>query len=93
MPDTKMMTLPMDDQQWERLGVQHEGSSLFTTISLAEGEVLNYMEGKKEVTLASIVNQLGLPEPIVLMSIGGLIRERLVAAKRHNKFVLLTENN
>ncbi len=91
MPDTKVMTLPMDEQQWGNLGINQEGASLFTTISVAEGEVLNLMEGKKEVTLIDIVNQLGLPEPIIMMSIGGLIREGLVAAKRHDKFVLLTE--
>lgn len=89
MLGTKVITLPMDEQQWEKLGVQQEGSSLFISICLAEREVLNFLDGKKEVTLTHIIDQLGLPEPIILMSIGSLITEGIIAARRHNKFILL----
>ena len=74
----------MNEQQWEKLGIHQEGSSLLTTISLAEGEILNFMEGKEEVTLTDIVNQLGLPEPIIMMGIGGLIKEGLVVARNNS---------
>jgi hypothetical protein len=93
MLDTKTMTVLMNEQQWEKLGVRQDGASLFTTISLVEGEVLGFIEGKKEITLTDIVNELGLPEPIVMMGVGGLIIEGLVAAKRHNQFVLLSEKD
>ena len=93
MSDTRIKTVPMDDQDWNKLGVQKEGASLFTPITLAQGEVLNIMESRKEVTLTHVINQLNFPEPIIMMSIGGLIKEGLIDAKRRNKFVLLTEKN
>jgi len=89
----QVTVLPMNEQQWEILGIQQEGASLFTSISLIEGEILNFMDGKGEAMLTDIVNQLGFPEPIILMGIGGLIREGLVTAKRKNRFVLLIEKS
>lgn len=93
MAVTKISVLPMDEQQWKELGIKHEGTSLFTTMSLVEGEILNFMDDKGQVTLTQIVNESKWPEPVVIMGVGGLVREGLVSATRHNKFVLLAEKN
>lgn len=92
MSETETIELPMNEQQWEKSGIHQQGASLFTTISLAQGEILNFMEGKGQVTMTDIVSQLELPPPIVMMAIGGLIKEVLIAAKRHNQFVSLNKN-
>lgn len=93
MLEMKAAVLPMDEQEWEKLGVQRDGSSLFTIMSIVEGEILEFLDGKGEISLAEILGQLNWPEPVVMISVGGLIREGLVVAKRHDKFVLLTEKN
>ncbi len=89
MISKKVILLPMDKQEWKELGFPRQGASLLTMISLAEGEILNFMEKKEEVALTDIVDQLGFPEPIIMMSIGGLIRDGLVVTKRRNQFILL----
>jgi hypothetical protein len=49
------------------------------------------MEGKGEVALTDIVQHLdGVPWSTVIMGIGALIREGLIAYKGQNKYVLLT---
>jgi hypothetical protein len=64
---------------------------LFTAIGLTEGEILNFMEGKGEVALTDIVQHLdGVPWSTVIMGIGVLIREGLIAYKGQNKYILLT---
>ena len=64
---------------------------LFTTIGLAEGEILNFMEGKGEVALTDIVQHLdAVPWSTIIMGIGALIREGLIAYKGQNQYVLLT---
>jgi len=88
---TKPISAISEGQNWRELGIQQEGALLFTSISIAEGEILNFMEGKDEVTLTDLVDQLNLPMPIIMMGMGVLIREGLVAAKRHNQYVLLSE--
>jgi len=90
MIDMIPISASKDGQNWKELGIQQEGALLFTSISIAEGEILNFMDGKEHVTLTDLVNQLDLPMPIIMMGMGVLIREGLVAAKRHNKYVLLT---
>ena len=80
--------LPMEQKEWEKAAAQQ---GLFTTIGLAEGEILNFMEGKGEVALTDIVQHLdGVPWSTVIMGIGALIREGLIAYKGQNKYVLLT---
>jgi Mn-dependent DtxR family transcriptional regulator len=78
----------MDEKEWEKAAAEQ---GLFTTIGLAEGEILNFMEGKGEVALTDIVQHLdGVPWSTVIMGIGALIREGLIAYKGQNKYVLLT---
>jgi len=65
---------------------------LFTTIGLAEGEILNFMEGKNEVALTEIVQHLNsVPWSTIIMGIGALIREELIAYKGQNRYVLLNK--
>ena len=80
--------LLMEQKEWEKAAAEQ---GLFTTIGLAEGEILNFMEGKGEVALTDIVQHLdGVPWSTVIMGIGALIREGLIAYKGQNKYVLLT---
>ena len=79
--------IPMDEKEWEKTADQQ---GLFTTIGLAEGEILNFMEGKGEVALTDIVQHLnGVPWSTIIMGIGALIREGLIAYKGQNQYVLL----
>ena len=43
MPKITIKELPMEKKEWEKAAAQQ---GLFTTIGLAEGEILNFMEGK-----------------------------------------------
>jgi hypothetical protein len=79
--------LPMEQKEWEKAAAQQ---GLFTTIGLAEGEILNFMEGKGEVPLTDIVQHLSwVPWSTIIMGIGALIREGLIAYKGQNQYVLL----
>jgi predicted transcriptional regulator len=88
MPNMNITELSMDEKEWKQAAAQQ---GLFTTIGLAEGEILNFMEGKREVELTDIVQHLdGIPWSTVIMGIGALIREGLIAYKGQNQYVLLT---
>jgi len=88
MPNIIIKELPMDEKEWKKAAAQQ---GLFTTIGLAEGEILNFMEGKGEIALTDIVQHLaGVPWSTVIMGIGALIREGLIAYKGQNQYVLLT---
>lgn len=87
MTNMKNIELPTDKKEWQKATV-HQG--LFTTIGLVEGEILNFMEGKEEVALTDIVQHLdGLPWSTIIMGIGALIREGLIAYEGQNIYVLL----
>ena len=80
--------LPMEKKEWDKVAAEQ---GLFTTIGLAEGEILNFMEGKGEVALTDIVHHLNwVPWSTIIMGIGALIREGLIAYKGQNQYVLLT---
>jgi len=88
MPNMNITELSMDEKEWKQAAAQQ---GLFTTIGLAEGEILNFMEGNREVELTDIVQHLdGIPWSTVIMGIGALIREGLIAYKGQNQYVLLT---
>jgi hypothetical protein len=81
--------LPMEQKEWEKAAAQQ---GLFTTIGLAEGEILNFMEGKGEVPLTDIVQHLSwVPWSTIIMGIGALIREGLITYIGQNKYVLVTK--
>ena len=87
MPKITIKGLPMEQKEWEKVAAEQ---GLFTTIGLAEGEILNFMEGKGEVALTDIVQHLSLvPWSTIIMGIGALIREGLIAYKGQNQYVLL----
>jgi len=89
MSNIKVTELLMDEKEWEKLAAQQ---GLFTSIGLAEGEILNFMEGKQEVALTDIVRHLdGIPWSTTIMGIGALIREGLIAYKGQNQYVLLND--
>ena len=87
MPKIIIKEMPMGKKEWEKAAAQQ---GLFTTIGLAEGEILNFMEGKGEVALTDIVHHLDwVPWSTIIMGIGALIREGLIAYKGQNQYVLL----
>jgi len=88
MPKIIIKEMPMGKKEWEKAAAQQ---GLFITIGLAEGEILNFMEGKGEVALTDIVHHLDwVPWSTIIMGIGALIREGLIAYKGQNQYVLLT---
>lgn len=83
-----IIELPVEEKEWKQAAAQQ---GLFTTIGLAEGEILNFMEGKGDVALTDIVQHLdAVPWSTIIMGIGALIREGLIAYKGQNQYVLLT---
>ena len=89
MPKMIIKELPMEQKEWEKAAAQQ---GLFTTIGLAEGEILNFMEGKGEVPLTDIVQHLSwVPWSTIIMGIGALIREGLITYIGQNKYVLVTK--
>jgi hypothetical protein len=89
MPKMTIKELPMEQKEWEKAAAQQ---GLFTTIGLAEGEILNFMEGKGDVPLTDIVQHLSwVPWSTIIMGIGALIREGLITYIGQNKYVLVTK--
>ena len=77
----------MEQKEWKKAATEQ---GLFTTIGLTEGEILNFMEDKGEVALTDIVQHLDwVPWSTIIMGIGALIREGLIAYKGQNQYVLL----
>jgi hypothetical protein len=89
MPKITIKELPMEQKEWEKAAAQQ---GLFTTIGLAEGEILNFMEGKGDVPLTDLVQHLSwVPWSTIIMGIGALIREGLITYIGQNKYVLVTK--
>lgn len=89
MPKIRITEIQVNEKEWEK---EAAGQRLFTTIGLAEGEILNFMEGKGEVALTDIVQHLNwVPWSTIILGIGALIREGLITYKGQNKYVLLTK--
>jgi hypothetical protein len=87
MPKIIIEELPVEKKEWDKVAAEQ---GLFTTIGLAEGEILNFMEGKGEVALTDIVQHLNsFSWSTIIMGIGALIREGLIAYKGQNQYVLL----
>lgn len=89
MPKMTIKELPIEQKEWDKAVAQQ---GLFTTIGLAEGEILNFMEGKGDVALTDIVQHLHwIPWSTIIMGIGALIREGLITYIGQNKYVLVTK--
>lgn len=79
------------DNEWKKMArVRKEGVTLFTALSLVEGEILTYLEKHGVARLRKVVRELEWPMAEVLMAVGALIRERLVEVRRDRFGVLLT---
>jgi hypothetical protein len=70
------------DAEWNKVGLPIDGKSLMSSLTLVETEILELIETRRELSLTDILNAVSWPAPIILMSIGGLIREKVVIAKR-----------
>ena len=75
---------------WKRLAkAKRGGVTLLTTLSLVEGEILNYLEQHGVARLKKVVKDLEWPMAEVIMGVGALIREGLVDVRRDRFGVFL----
>jgi hypothetical protein len=65
------------------------GQPVITTLGLVEGDVLTYLERHGTTTLRHLIRQLDWPARMVMMAVGGLIREHLVQATQRELEVLV----
>ncbi|MFT5207661.1 MAG: hypothetical protein ACI9CF_001418 [Candidatus Omnitrophota bacterium] len=85
--------VPITYEAWEKVGLPIDGGSLMTSLSLIQAEVFELIERKQPVFLVELLDELSWPEPLSLMSIGGLIREKLIIAERSENKIELRRNN
>ena len=84
-----VMSLPMENEEWDRIGVHIDDASLMTPLGLVEGEVLDYVEEKGSSMLVSVIRDLAWPAPVVVMAVGALVREGLIRAKKRDQGIEL----
>ena len=85
----KALKIPMVYQEWEKFGLPIEGKSIMSSLTLIEGELLELVEKKKAVYLGEALEKLNWPDPLILMSVGGLVREKLIIAERRGRRIML----
>ncbi len=81
--------IPMGSDEWNKMGVTRGDPSLMTLVGIAEGEVLEALETGGPAAMASVLEQSQLPMPLVLMSVGALVRDGLVRATKSREHVRL----
>ena len=71
--------------------VQPSGGTvaLVTTLGLASGEILTYLEQHGTTAIRRLIRELSWPAPVVLMAVGALIRAGLIRATQHDLEVLV----
>ena len=85
------MSIPisMKPEEWAKTGVVQDKQSLMTPLAIVEGELLETIEERGPVSLASLIEWTELSKTLVLMSVGALIRAGLVrATKFHHRIML-----
>lgn len=75
--------LPLAEQEWKKPPGEIEDTPLIATLGLIGGEVLTFLEDHGATTLRELIRELGWPARMVMMAVGGLIREHLVRATQH----------
>lgn len=81
--------LPLVEQEWKEPPVETEDIPLITTLGLIEGEVLTFLEEHGATTLRGLIRELEWPARMVMMAVGGLVREHLVRATQRELEVIL----
>ncbi len=92
MEKVQLVVLPMTKDNWILSHINQEGGSLFTPLNLAAAEALEVVESKGTITLTEVISSTQWPEPMVLMGVGGLIRDGIITAKRHDKNIVLSKS-
>ena len=64
-------------------------ASLMTPLGLVSGEALTYIERHPKTTLRQLIRSLPWPTPIVIMSVGALIREGLIRGVQRELEIVL----
>lgn len=86
----KKVILPINQDEWEKMSPSHDDFSLTTSLSLAAGAVLNYLEKNGPSKLWEISFQIGeWPAVILIMSVGALARERLIHVRKRHRGIAL----
>jgi len=88
----KEVKIPMTYQEWEKVGLPIEGGSLMSSIGLIESQLLELVEKDGPIFLGEALQKLDWPDPLILMSVGGLVRERQIIAERKDCRITLTAN-
>jgi hypothetical protein len=81
--------IPMQSQDWAKTGIGQENQSLMTPIALVEGEVLETIESRGPVDLSRVLKTTKQPKPLVVMSVGALVRDGLVRATKSKQHIVL----
>jgi hypothetical protein len=63
--------------------------SLITRLGVIEGEILTYLETHGATSVRRLMRELEWPAPMVMMAVGGLVREGLARAIQHELEVII----
>ncbi len=86
----KKVILPVNQDEWEKITLSNDDFSLTTSLGLAAGAVLNYLEKNGPSKLWEMTAQINeWPAVVVIMSVGGLARERLIHVKKRHRGIVL----
>lgn len=86
----KKVILPINQDEWGKIGVIGENFLLTTSLTLAAGTILEYLEKNGPSRLWEMSCDLTeWPTIILIMSIGALVREHLVCARKRHRGVVV----
>lgn len=90
----KKILLPINQAEWEKITGSQDDYELTTSLSLAAGAVLDYLERNGQAKLWEMSLDIKeWPAVLLIMSVGALVRERLVRVrKRHRSIVVELAN-
>ena len=66
-----------------------ENQSLMTPMAIVEGEILESIESSGPMVLSRVLKQTRLPKPLVVMSVGALVRGGLIRATKSKRNIVL----
>lgn len=86
----KKVILPINQDEWEKIGVIDENFLLTTSLALAAGAVLEYLEKNGPSKMWEMSCELTeWPAILLVMSIGVLVCEHLICARKRHRGIVL----
>lgn len=86
----KKILLPVNQAEWEKITASQDDYELTMSLSLAAGAVLDYLERNGQARLWEMSLDIKeWPAVLIIMSVGVLVRERLVRVRKRHRGIIV----